>query len=77
MKNSTNKRANASTSQTGHDILDDDVDTDELFEGSDDEELFIPRKNFRSTPPLTTRQLVNLVRKNMVSLNFSRYYSFL
>lgn len=47
-------------------------DTEDEAEDSteeDEDELFVPKKKIRTTPPSTTRQLVNLVRKNMDALS--------
>ena len=47
-------------------------DTEDEAEDStedDEDELFVPKKNIRTTQPSTTRQLVNLVQKNMDALS--------
>jgi hypothetical protein len=50
-------------------LVDNTEDEAEDSTESDEEELFVPRKKIRKTPPSNTRQLVNLVRKNIDELS--------
>ena len=49
-------------------MFDTEDEAEDLTE-DDEDGLFVPKKNIRTTQPSTTRQLVNLVQKNMDALS--------